>query len=188
VNLYFTTNGISVEKLVTTDGLGTFQYTYYPSDNEIGPIEVLAKHPFATNREYLQYTPIIFELIGNEFMVTEKIYIVGMKITPDASATPVYTFLSSASQTYNNLVNLGERTLTGITATVVTDPSFNFTVDVTVTNTLAAYGSAPISLTLTSDSVIPLTPVDIIITSNEGASARTTVYVTGNSLLTPKLT
>ena len=67
VNVYVTTNGISVVKTIYTDQVGNFTYLYTPSSNEIGEAELVVKHPTSTNRESNSFSFTFFELIGNKF-------------------------------------------------------------------------------------------------------------------------
>lgn len=164
VNVHLLLRGTRRLLAAETDANGNFTTTFTPLPGEGGAYEIGAAHPGATTAP-VQDT---FSLFGLKLEATPTI----LRVTEAGSITGAVTVL-----------NLGETTLAGLTASVVSGPP-NLNVTLILTNTsLGALSSNRLGFVITAnDASSPFGEVLIRVTSPSGASAETTLRVEIESL------
>ena len=165
VLVIFTFNGIEIKETVKSDIYGTYSYTYYPSPQDVGQAQLLVTRPNSSP----PYSIIHFELIG-------------MSLSPPTSEIPVFSFVLGRSTSNNTVLtinNLSARTMTGLHAnvTIVTPSPYLTGVNISVASTLSGYASTNVNVEIYATNYVPRTQVDIVFSSNEGATIKTTIYV-----------
>ena len=107
-----------------------------------------------------------------------------MSVSPVSSTLPVYSYIGTTTLSHNSLINLSQRNITGISG--YASYYGNMTVTIGVKSWLAPGETAPISVTVLSGSIVNKTLVDIVFTSNEGATAKMSIYVSGKFICSRK--
>ncbi len=151
VKLRVTVQGTNRYLDATTNAQGQFQAMFYPLATEAGSYTVSAYHPGGSSDGPAQNTFVLVGMTSNPKQTSHD-------LVPDVEQTGTVT-----------LKNLGDTSLSGITASGVALPGF-LTLTVSAPASLDPHGSAPVTYTIKSSPVAETTgTVGIRFTSAEGA-------------------
>ncbi|HMJ89762.1 MAG TPA: CARDB domain-containing protein, partial [Candidatus Acidoferrum sp.] len=168
VNVHIEVRGTRRIVPVQTDATGHFMLTWAPLSNEAGNYEIGAAHP------------------GEEISpVQDAFTLIGVKLAPPVSEITVTEGLSITGQLA--AANLGETTLSGLTAQVVSAPA-NLSVTATLAaSSLAGDEATDLAVVITANNAaIPFGEVRVRVTAPGGVSAEA-IYGVRVSALHPHL-
>ncbi len=168
VNIHIVVRGTRRIVPVQTDATGHFMLTWAPLANEAGNYQIGAAHT------------------GEEIAPAQDAFtLIGIKLAPPVSELTVTEGLSITG--HLSVVNLGETTLSGLSAQVVSAPA-NLSVTATLAaNSLAGDDATDLAVVITANSAtIPFGEVRVRVTAPGGVSAEA-IYGVHVSALHPHL-